>query len=285
MKKAKKILCVSAIILLFGTLITYFIRFNMLKKEFSEYRAKQFVRAYECLYAKLEEYERTSDSSLSSQISTFMYMLPLSESEMRIAEKFCADISNSETDTEAERRAGMYCEAVMRFLGEERADNYEKGYLTAGIGPPVYEFDGIQTGAVVMPAEDDGKADIRDDAATLLGTERLTRVLMIEDGKRYTVFRTAYSYAVYNSENELVRALIKSHGTNDRENGNTADVKSAERIAADFLIQCGYENMKIVSSEEQTTAFSADFSDETRAARVCVDLRSGRVCLFRVADE
>ena len=208
MKKAERIIYFSAILLLFFLSATYCARYYALKNEFAVYRRRQFTRAYECLYAKLEEFDKAPDGSLSPQISTFIYMLPLSESEMRIAEKFCTDIANSDTDEEAAKRAEMYCGILRRFLSEERADNYERGYLSVGLGLPAYEFDGIT--ASVMPAErSDLMNEMRQNAEELLGTDRLTVVTVIENGVRLVMFRTQRSYALYSPDGTFVRSLIR----------------------------------------------------------------------------
>lgn len=157
-------------------------------------------------------------------------------------QRFCADISASETDRAAGERAEKYCGELLVLLSCSR---------TAALSGNMPEFPAYPEAdaapASVLPEkyDDGGRGDARKAADALLGSPaRLREYSYSADGVTVFGFRTASSYAEYcSATGRLIRAVIcrrsAAYGVPEE-----TDIIPAAR---EFSVKNGYQPSGVLS--------------------------------------
>lgn len=197
----------AAVGILTLTAAFFAVRYFMVGNEYASCRRGMLSRSYEMLISLLVSYRERQGAETAERISFCAAYLPLSEGSELAVQRFCADISASETDRAAGERAEKYCGELLVLLSCSR---------TAALSGNMPEFPAYPEAdaapASVLPEkyDDGGRGDARKAADALLGSPaRLREYSYSADGVTVFGFRTASSYAEYcSATGRLIRAVI-----------------------------------------------------------------------------
>ena len=110
----------AAVGILTLTAAFFAVRYFMVGNEYASCRRGMLSRSYEMLISLLVSYRERQGAETAERISFCAAYLPLSEGSELAVQRFCADISASETDRAAGERAEKYCGELLVLLSCSR---------------------------------------------------------------------------------------------------------------------------------------------------------------------
>ena len=265
---------VALVGILMLTAAFFAVRYFMTWNEYTNYRRGMLSRSYEMMISLLVSYREQPGAEMAEKISFCAAYLPLSEGAELAVQKFCADISASETDRAAEERAEKYCGELLVLFSCSRTA------ALSGDMPefPAYPEEDAATVSVLPEKYDDGgRGDAKKAADALLGfPARLREYSYSGGGVTVFGFRTASSYAEYSSATGLlIRAVIYRSGAVY----GAPDEQEVISAARDFLLKNGYPQPDDGESGYSGGIYTVSFLCGGQKVIVGVN-GAGEVCLF-----